>query len=144
MERLLEPIDPDDPHLWKVDKDRLEAATEIKRLKAERVREMNVRKDFVAEIERLRKDNLHWEHQNGLLEAEIGRLERDLKISGDRQVEAWAARDQYMASNVKLVAEIERLQAELRKTITRAIHEHNEETIRLQGEIERLQAKGER
>jgi gamma-glutamyl:cysteine ligase YbdK (ATP-grasp superfamily) len=33
VERLREPIDPDDPNLWKVDRDRLEAADEIERLR---------------------------------------------------------------------------------------------------------------
>lgn len=37
-----------------VGKLRVEAANEIKRLRAERVREMNVRKDYRTEIERLR------------------------------------------------------------------------------------------
>lgn len=31
--RLREPINPDDPNLWKVDKDRQEAADEIERLR---------------------------------------------------------------------------------------------------------------
>jgi hypothetical protein len=34
VERLREPIDPDDPDLWQVDKDRLDAAAEIERLRA--------------------------------------------------------------------------------------------------------------
>jgi hypothetical protein len=34
VERLREQIDPDHPNLWKVDKDRVEAADEIERLKA--------------------------------------------------------------------------------------------------------------
>jgi hypothetical protein len=34
VERLREPVDPDDPDLWKVDKNRLEAADEIERLRA--------------------------------------------------------------------------------------------------------------
>lgn len=33
VERLLKPIDPDDPNLWKVDKDRLDAANEIETLR---------------------------------------------------------------------------------------------------------------
>jgi hypothetical protein len=35
VERLREPIDPDDPNLWKIDKDRREAAAEINRLRKE-------------------------------------------------------------------------------------------------------------
>ena len=35
VERLREPIDPDYPDLWKVNKDRLNAADEIERLRAE-------------------------------------------------------------------------------------------------------------
>jgi hypothetical protein len=34
VERLREQIDPDHPNLWKVDKDRVEAADEIERLRA--------------------------------------------------------------------------------------------------------------
>jgi hypothetical protein len=34
VERLREPVDPDDPDLWKVDKNRLEAADEIERLRS--------------------------------------------------------------------------------------------------------------
>jgi hypothetical protein len=35
VERLREQIDPDHPNLWKVDKDRVEAADEIERLRIE-------------------------------------------------------------------------------------------------------------
>jgi hypothetical protein len=35
VERLREQIDPDHPNLWKVDKDRVEAADEIERLRGE-------------------------------------------------------------------------------------------------------------
>jgi hypothetical protein len=37
IERLRKPVDPDDPNLWVVDKDRLDAVAEIERLRAENV-----------------------------------------------------------------------------------------------------------
>lgn len=42
---------------------------------------------------------------------EIDRLQADLNRQGEYSAAAYAERDQYMESNVKLVAEIERLQA---------------------------------
>jgi hypothetical protein len=39
VERLREPVDPDDPDLWKVDRDRLAACCEIERLRVS-LREM--------------------------------------------------------------------------------------------------------
>ena len=60
VERLREQIDPDHPNLWKVDKDRVEAADEIERLRAEVEQQRkqwediwrrNV--DLLAEIQRL-------------------------------------------------------------------------------------------
>jgi hypothetical protein len=35
LERLGRPVDPDDPNLWEIDRDRIDAAAEIKRLQAE-------------------------------------------------------------------------------------------------------------
>lgn len=35
LERLGRPVDPDDPNLWEIDRDRIDAAAAIKRLQAE-------------------------------------------------------------------------------------------------------------
>lgn len=45
------------------------------------------------------------------LKAEIERLQSECAIASKREQAAWAERDQYMNSNVKLVAEIERRKA---------------------------------
>ena len=71
VERLREPVDPDDPDLWKVDKNRLEAADEIVRLRGENEQQRkqwediwrrNV--DLLAEIERL-KEALYRSREGG-------------------------------------------------------------------------------
>lgn len=57
VERLRGPIDPDDPNLWKVDKERREAAVEIERLQGE-IKRLTADVDRMrAEIERLRAEN---------------------------------------------------------------------------------------
>jgi len=47
-----------------------------------------------------------------LLTVEIERLKRELEEAGLREMKAWAERDQYLQSNVKLVDEIKRLRKE--------------------------------
>ena len=47
------------------------------------------------------------------MQAENEQLRAEAENAGNREVKAWAARDQYMESNVKLVAMVERLRAAL-------------------------------
>lgn len=56
VERLRAPVDPDDPDLWKVDKDRREAAEEIERLRYMHEDMCHVAGEKIGEIERLIKE----------------------------------------------------------------------------------------
>jgi hypothetical protein len=57
------------------------------------------------------------------LRAEIERLTQECDEAGRREVAAWAERDQYMNSNVKLVAEIKRLTASYERQVAAALRE---------------------
>ena len=59
VERLREQIDPDHPNLWKVDKDRVEAADEIERLRgvlAEALITLRHAEVFIGSSEQMHSD----------------------------------------------------------------------------------------
>jgi hypothetical protein len=67
----------------------------------------------------------------------------EAKDAGEREVKAWAERDQYMQSNVKLVAEIEQLREALAGDQQRLFHYEGAMT-EMRAENERLKAKMQR
>jgi hypothetical protein len=52
------------------------------------------------------------------LQRQLAQCEADCEAQSQREVAAWAERDVYLASNVKLVAEIERLRAAPEKALS--------------------------
>jgi hypothetical protein len=72
-------------------------------------------------IEKLRDGNERLREHSRLvtnkLERKIVELEGEAKEAGEREVRAWAERDQYMRSNVELVAMVERLRALMKRIV---------------------------
>jgi hypothetical protein len=58
--------------------------------------------------------NREWYYVKEKVKTEIASLQAELASAGQREVGAWAERDQYLESNVKLVKEIERLREALK------------------------------